>query len=241
MAMSRLAAKRIGAARPLAAALPSVRSVAPLSVRYASDNRPDPKTRANSIIDALPGTSMVSKTGILTAGAALATVAISNELYVVNEESVILASFAALVWGIAKAGGPAYREWAQQKVNTIKDVLKSARTNHTEAVQSRISSVNEMKDVVGITKKLFEVSKETARLEARVFEQQQKVDFAHEAKAVLDSWVRYEASVRQREQKQLAESVIANIQKQLQDQGFQKQVLQQSIQEVERLVSSKAQ
>lgn len=158
-----------------------------------------------------------------------------------NEETVILGSFIALVYGIAKAGAPAYAEWADSNIKKIKDVLQSARKNHTEAVQSRIDSVTDMKDVAKITQGLFEVSKETARLEAQAFEIEQRVNFSHEAKSVLDSWVRYESAVRQREQRQLAETLIGNIQKQIKDSTFQRQLLQQSVADVERLVSSKAQ
>lgn len=198
--------------------------------------QPDPKEKAASLIESLPGNSIVSKTGILAAGTALATIAISNELYVVNEETVVLVSFAALAYGIARAGGPAYREWADGHIQRIKDVLVTARAKHSEAVQSQISKVGNMKNVVEITKQLFQVSKETAELEARAFELEQKVNFSNQAKAVLDSWVRHESSVRQRQQQQLAETLMQNIQQQVRDPSFQKQALQQAIQDVERLV-----
>jgi F-type H+-transporting ATPase subunit b len=50
---------------------------------------------------------------------------------------------------------------------------------------------------------------ETAQLEAQAFELEQKTAIAAEAKSVLDSWVRYEGQVKQRQQKELAESIIA--------------------------------
>jgi len=45
----------------------------------------------------------------------------------------------------------------------------------------------------------------------------QKVAAASEVKAVLDSWVRYEASLREREQKALSSYVIERVKKQLED------------------------
>ena len=64
-------------------------SLAVTAVRSAS-NVPaeDPKTKAQSIIDALPGSSLISKTAILSTAAGLSVYAISNEYYVVNEETV---------------------------------------------------------------------------------------------------------------------------------------------------------
>jgi len=45
----------------------------------------------------------------------------------------------------------------------------------------------------------------------------QKVAATAEVKAVLDSWVRYEASLREREQKNLSNYVIERVKKQLED------------------------
>ncbi|ORY82061.1 hypothetical protein BCR37DRAFT_413750 [Protomyces lactucae-debilis] len=207
-----------------------------VAVRYNS-TRVEPSKKAASIIDALPGNSILSKTGILTAGAALSAIAISKEIYVVNEETTVLAAFIGILAVIVKAGGGPYNEWAEGHIGRMRDLLNSARADHTAAVQQRIDSVSEMKDVVGITKSLFAISKETAELEAKAFELQQRVAFATEAKTVLDSWVRYEAGVRQREQKELAESVIAKIQKEITNPKVQQQILQQSIADVERLIA----
>lgn len=91
-----------------------------------------------------------------------------------------------------------------------------------------------MKNVVELTKNLFEVSKDTVKTEAEVFELQQRVEFATEAKNVLDSWVRYEASLRQREQKQMADTISTKVREELKNPRLQQQLLQQSIAEVER-------
>lgn len=47
----------------------------------------------------------------------------------------------------------------------IKGILNESRSAHTQAVQSRIDSVGEMKDVVGITEQLFALSKVGPRME----------------------------------------------------------------------------
>lgn len=62
---------------------------------------------------------------------------------------------------------------------------------------------------------------------------EQKTALAHEAKAVLDSWVRYEGQVKQRQQKELADSIIAKVQKELENPKVLQQILQQSLTEVE--------
>ena len=52
-----------------------------------------------------------------------------------------------------------YKEWAEGHINKIKSILDSSRAEHTEAVKERIRSVEQMKDVVEVTKGLFAVSK----------------------------------------------------------------------------------
>lgn len=52
-----------------------------------------------------------------------------------------------------------YSQWAEGHIQRIKKVLDGARAEHTQAVQERIDSVGQMKDVVSLTKSLFELSK----------------------------------------------------------------------------------
>ena len=81
---------------------------------------------------------------------------------------------------------------------------------------------------------------ETAKLEAQAFELEQKTALAAEAKQVLDSWVRYEGQVKQRQQRELAESIIGKITKELENPKTLQQILQQSVADVESKSSPKA-
>lgn len=79
---------------------------------------------------------------------------------------------------------------------------------------------------------------ETAQLESQAYELEQRTALATEAKQVLDSWVRYESQVKQRQQRELAESIIGKIQKELENPKVLQQILQQSVADVEREFSS---
>jgi F-type H+-transporting ATPase subunit b len=119
----------------------------------------DPKKKAQSIIDALPGSSLISKTAILSAGTGISVWAISNEIYVVNEETVVAFCLLSVFYGIFKYGGPMYTEWADAQIQKIKDIMNSAKAGHADAVKARIEDVKPLSNVVDITKQLFEVSK----------------------------------------------------------------------------------
>lgn len=211
------------------------RSIAtPIAIRSLS-TPVEPKQKANSIIDALPGNSILSKTGILATSAAAAVYAVSSELYVVNDETILLFTFLGFVGLIAKVMAPMYGEFAKDRTAFVTKLLNEARAGHVASVKERIDQVSNLKDVVPTTKALFELSKETAALEAEAFELKQKVGVASEAKSVLDSWVRFEAQVRQLEQEQLSASVIAKVQSDLKDPKFQDKILSQAVSDVEKL------
>jgi F-type H+-transporting ATPase subunit b len=238
---SRLARSALGAAR-LRPAVP-LRTVPAITVpaRYASNvPQEEPQKKAQSLIDALPGNSIASKAAILSATAGISAAAISNELYVVNEESIVALSLLTIFWAVGKYAGPAWSSYAQSQVDKISGILNAARADHTKAVKERIESVQDLSGVIDITKTLFEVSKETAKLEAQAYELEQKTAIAHEAKTVLDSWVRYEGQVKQRQQQELAQTIIAKVEKELENPRTLKQILDQSVADVEKIVSQKA-
>lgn len=58
---------------------------------------------------------------------------------------------------------------------------------------------------------------------------------------MLDSWVRYEGQVKQRQQKELADSVIAKISKELENPKVLQQILAQAVTDVEKVVTQKSQ
>ncbi|CAK7225611.1 atp4 subunit B of the stator stalk of mitochondrial F1F0 ATP synthase [Sporothrix bragantina] len=240
---SRLARNAAGLARlrPTMSARPALPALtSTMTVRYQSSvPAEDPKAKASSILDALPGNSLISKSAILSSAAGLSIYALSNEYYVVNEETVVAFCLISVWTALIKYGGPLYKSWAEAQNEKIRGILNAARADHSQAVKTRISDVQQMSGVVDITKNLFAVSKETATLEAQAFELEQKTAIAAEAKAVLDSWVRYESQVKQRQQRELAESVIAKVKKELESPKSLQQILQQAVADVEKIAAGK--
>jgi F-type H+-transporting ATPase subunit b len=119
----------------------------------------EPAKKAQSLLDALPGSSLVSKTAIASSFAGLSVFAIGNEYYIVNEESIVMLATLSVFWAVFHYGGPTYKGWAEGQVNKIKGILNAAREDHTNAVKARIDNVKELGGVIDVTKQLFEVSK----------------------------------------------------------------------------------
>ncbi|THU94896.1 ATP4, subunit B of the stator stalk of mitochondrial F1F0 ATP synthase [Dendrothele bispora CBS 962.96] len=237
---SRIAVSSLrAAARPrTVAALPQVLASRSMA---SSSNPPPPSERASEIINKLPSSpNLITKTGTAILGTGLAAAAISQELYVFNEETIVLIGTVIVLSYLGKTIREPYSNWASTQVQKIKNILDSARAEHTQAVQDRIDDVKKMKDVVALTESLFALSKETAKLEAETFVQKQKVALAAEAKTVLDSWVRYEQQQKESEQAELTKTVIDKVLSGLKDDKTQKDILLAAVSEVEQMVKNKA-
>ena len=159
-ARSTLTLGTVARVRPSLAKSLSPVSVQAVQARYNSNvPQEEPKKKAQSILDSLPGNSLISKTAILSSGAALSIFGISNEFIVINEEAVVAFCLLSVFYAVAKYGGPMYSEWAAGQIQKMKDILYAARRDHEGAVQTRIDSVKQLGSVVEVTKNLFEVSK----------------------------------------------------------------------------------
>jgi len=238
-------AARIALSSLRSAARPRAVAVLPQSIHARTlatpSNPPPPAERASEIINKLPSSpNLITKTGTAILGTGLAATAISQELYVVNEETVLLVGSIIFFTYLAKVIREPYRDWAEGHIQRIKSVLNTSRTEHTQAVKERIDSVGEMKDVVALTEGLFALSKETAKLEAENFVQQQKVAVVGELKSVLDSWARYEQQLKESEQAELTKTVVANVLASLKDERNQRDILLSAVAEIEQLVKTKA-
>lgn len=101
------------------AAGPSSANCNPIRTEHASfihRTEPSPEARASSLLDALPGNSLVSKTGWVTLGTGLSALAISKELYVANEETVILVGFLIFATLVGRSIGGPYTQWADSQI-----------------------------------------------------------------------------------------------------------------------------
>ncbi|WRT63879.1 uncharacterized protein IL334_000805 [Kwoniella shivajii] len=232
---SRLALKSL---RTAALARPAPRVVAQ-SVRFLA-TQPTPDEKAEQIINSVPSSSLFTKTGGVLLGTGLTAAAISSELYVANEETVLAVGFLVIFTAIARSIGAPYSGWANNHIERIKGILNSARSEHTKAVTDRIESVSQLKDVVPLTESLYAVAKETNVIEHENFKIAQENAVKSELKAVLDSWVRYEQQQREAEQAALVKTVQANVESELSKPAFKKQLLEEALSQIEQLSKSKA-
>ncbi|KAL2912380.1 atp4 subunit B of the stator stalk of mitochondrial F1F0 ATP synthase [Polyrhizophydium stewartii] len=209
-----------------------------LQQRFQSTEAPkraDPSVVAESLIKVFPGESMAAKSGSVLVAASVAAFLISKEIYIIDAEFLeMLCIFAAFyVW--YSNGKDMAVEYFQGRKDAIFNALTKARTEHRAVVQERIDHIGKLSDAVDVTKGLYDISKDIAKLEAEAYELKQKVAFNTEVKSVLDSWVRHEANVREQEQKRLVAHVIEKIKADLSDPKLQQNILNQTLADVEKI------
>ncbi|KAJ9098029.1 hypothetical protein QFC20_006060 [Naganishia adeliensis] len=230
------ALKSVGLVRSALVA-PRVASIA--SVRGLA-TQPTPGEKAASIINSVPSTSLFTKTSGVLLGTGLTAAAISTELYVANEETVLAVGFLVILAAIASSIGAPYNSWANGHIDRIKGILNGARAEHTKAITERIDSVGQLKEVVPLTQSLYAVAKETAALEHANFQLAQGSAVKSELKAVLDSWVRFEQSQRESEQAALVQAVQTAVDAEVVKPAFRKQLLEEAVARVEALAKAKS-
>lgn len=204
-----------------------------------ADEPLDPKVRAVRLLDALPMNSIISKSATAAAGVGFTIFLVSKEIYLLSSETVLLAAFSTMVYLGFKYLTEPVGQFMLDRNHHVWRIQRDARIRHRSIVQSRLDEVGRMSDIVDVTKNMFEMSKDMAKMEAQAFELKQKLALYSEIKTVLDSWVRHETAVRQREQSEIANTVIERVKKSLQDADLQDKIMEQAVADIERLVARK--
>lgn len=230
------------AARPaVGLGISASRMIVPNAFRVAQKSystAKDPKAVAQSLVDMFPGSNMVQKSGSVLIASSLAAYIVSKEIYILDHEffEMICIFGAYYIW--FTGGKDAAANYFKERQSTIRNVLNQARADHKAVVQERIAHIGKMSDVVENTQGLYQISREIAQLEASAYTLKQTVNFNNEIRNTLDAWVRHEAGVRQREQSDLANAIIAKVKAQLADPKIQQQIFAQTMVDIEKIAKA---
>lgn len=146
--------------------------------------------------------------------------------------AVPVASVIALGYAYA---APAVKEVTMKAVHEEEKIWTDSKSKAQAVLEQQVTNItgSGVTELVSITEGLFLYAREVVNMEAQVYEHEQKLAYHAKAKQVLDEWVRYESALREREQKRIAEEVIANVMKGVADAKFQEKYLEQCIGDVE--------
>ncbi|KAJ3338725.1 atp4 subunit B of the stator stalk of mitochondrial F1F0 ATP synthase [Gonapodya sp. JEL0774] len=197
--------------------------------------KPAPEQVALNLVNLAPGKTLAHKAGFISVAASVAAYVVSKEVYIFDVETLeAIPMVGAFTIAYLNLKDMLLQIFEDQK-KRINDILVQAREDHKAVVEERLDHVSKLGDVVGVTKNLYEVSREIAHLEAEAYELKQQVALQNEIRSTLDGWVRYEASVRERRQREVAQYVIDRVTAQLESPEAQDSILKQALRDVERV------
>ncbi|KXS10080.1 hypothetical protein M427DRAFT_89454, partial [Gonapodya prolifera JEL478] len=196
--------------------------------------KPSPEQVALNLVNLAPGKTLAHKAGFISVAASITAYIVSKEVYIFDVETLeaipMLGAFTVAYLNLKDM----FIQILEDQKKRIRDVLSKAREDHKAVVEERLEHVSKLGDVVGVTKNLYEVSREIARMEAEAYELKQQVALQTEVRSTLEAWVRYEASVRERRQREVAQYVIDRVKAELESPDAQDAILKQALRDVER-------
>lgn len=163
----------------------------------------------------------------------------SSELLVWTPETLLASSFFVAIGLLYATVGPSYKQAKIDYKTFIMEKLQKGRENHLDTVTKKIDEIKALENVHATTAELYQASKDTLQLENEISKLQQVGALKSEIKQVLDSWVRYENNLKQEQQQSISKQVIDSVHSKIQDKAFQSKILNESVEELEVLLSKK--
>jgi F-type H+-transporting ATPase subunit b len=190
--------------------------------KMATSNQSIAEEQATKLLHALPGKTESDKAQNFVLGTAAAAILLGKEIIPYTGDVVYMLPFTAAMYVLFQQVGPFMGNTYKAIIAEQDKIWAESKQKAVVRLESEIHSItgSGITELADVTQGLFEHAKEVTKMEAEAFEHAQKVAYYTKAKQILDEWVRHETAVREREQKRIAEEVIAKVTAAIQDQKF---------------------
>lgn len=160
---------------------------------------------------------MFKKTANLTIGTGLMAGLIANDIYIFNEESLILMSFLLFSRFLYLKAGPPLREYLEAYAEGIRSKFVSSAVQEKEFLKSEIADLEGFRDYVDVAKSFCELKRETILLEAELHEVKQKYELMNSIKMSLNEHVRAANEKRENDRRLAVSNLIQSVMEELKD------------------------
>jgi F-type H+-transporting ATPase subunit b len=204
-----------------------------------SPSKMDPKDKAAKLLELIPGSSLLSKTGTLVVGTGAAAFLVSKELILFHPETLILGCFVGLTYLLYRNTSDVVANELDGYAQQLRNVLLSSRQKEQAFLEEQIQNANNAKEAPIIQKELFAMGRKIAMLQQELAAREMRHRIAHQIRHRLDHVITLEAQQRQLEQRTLLARVSDRVLTSLRDPKIQENLLQRSIAEVESVTIKK--
>jgi len=221
------------AARPV-----GVRAFTHSAVRLAPSTV-EPKTQANALINAIPGNSMLTKTGVVALGAGLFAVGISKELILIHPETIIVGCFGGIVYLLSQQLAPVIKGELESYIDNIRKAVNENREKEIASFHDEIQKLKDVELAVPLTKELFSMHKEIVLMNKTLAEYNVRKNTINSIKSKMDAIAALEAQQRASEQGELLGLLRSRVMTAIKDPKFQENYLKKCISDIESMTPAK--
>lgn len=188
-----------------------------------------------------PGDTNAKKATFATLTGGLMAFLVANNIYIPNDETLILAAFIIVVRTLyVKLGGP-IADMIDAAINEVRTKMMSSRQLEMKGLEEEIADLEQFRDFPAVTQDLLKTRQENIILEAEYAELVERTKFLTQIKMQLDDAVRKYAEKKALERRQKIDAIMAGVLTELKDPKLQNAILQQCLEDLKNLPVQKAQ
>ena len=200
---------------------------------------PEAKSRAQAIIDLLPGNTNFAKTAYATIGTGLGAFLITKGIYIPNDETLVLIAFALTTRVLYnKLSGP-LSEYLEQSIAELREKWLASSITEKEKLVKMIEELEGFRDHSAVTEAHYATLRENIQLQAELDAVLAKNQFLMSVKCKLDEAMRREAEKQAAERKAKAETLIASLNAALKEPKMQEAILKKCLVDLEKMPAMK--
>ncbi len=179
-----------------------------------------------------PGDTNAKKAAYATLTGGLMAFLVANNIYIPNDETLILAAFTIVVRTLyVKLSGP-LSDMIEAGINDVKAKMTSSRQVELQALEVEIADLEQFRDYSSVTEDLFKTRFANILLEAEYAELVERAKFFSVTKAQLDDAIRKYSEKKAREHREKINAIMAGVLKELQDPKLQSVILKRCLEDL---------
>eukprot|EP00730_Choanoeca_flexa_P003460 TRINITY_DN11416_c4_g4_i5.p1 TRINITY_DN11416_c4_g4~~TRINITY_DN11416_c4_g4_i5.p1 ORF type:complete len:222 (+),score=89.58 TRINITY_DN11416_c4_g4_i5:52-717(+) len=180
--------------------------------------------------------SKTGKTGAAVLGLGLAAYLASKEILILHNETVVVASVAAVTYGLMKYAGKDIAATLDERAQNIQTGLEQGRKARIAAIEAEIEEQQALKASVDNIGEIFDINRELNDMTRELTYRQQLHAVRNEAEDHLTQMYNLESSLRQSEQNEIVNWIEAEVLASLK--GQEDAIMKQCITDLEALAKA---
>jgi F-type H+-transporting ATPase subunit b len=200
-----------------------------------SQTQPQTQSKLRALINLIPGESAIGKLGYTAVGGGLATFLISQELYIPNDETLVLVAFALATRALyTRLSGP-LSAYLDTSIGEIRAKWLASSISEKDSLAERLADMQLFRDAPAVAAAHFATCQENLTMQAELDSLLATQKFIQAVQFKLDDAVRKEREKAAQERRARVEALVVGVQEALKDPKVQDAILKKCLVDLERM------